>query len=58
METRKIPMGIRDVLNQPNIVSRMSHQKRHENLCEKLLKDEKALEQWNIGLAKARAKER
>lgn len=58
METRKIPMGIRDVLNQPNIVSRMSHQKRYENLCEKLLKDEKALEQWNIGLAKARAKER
>jgi hypothetical protein len=58
METRKIPMGIRNVLNQPNIFSRMSHQKRHENMCERLLKDDKALEQWNLGLARARAKER
>ena len=58
METRQTPMGIRDVLNRPNnIVSVMSHQKRHENLCEKLLKDDKAIEQWNLVLARARAKE-
>lgn len=45
METRKIPMGLQQAGNRPNIVSRTSQQNRHGNLCERLLKDDKALEQ-------------